>query len=48
MDQSLQSGLLEAIMELEGSLVYNLGWVCVSVVLVQNHKLHDISLSKSS
>jgi len=44
MDQSLQSGLLEAIIELDGSFGLGLRLGVCECVLVQNHELHDISL----
>jgi len=47
-DQSLLSGLLEAIMDHDGSFGLELRLGVCEWVLVQNHELHDISLKKSS
>jgi len=44
MDQSLLSGLLEAIMDLDGSFGLELRLGVCEWVLLQNHKLYDISL----
>jgi len=48
MDESLLSGLLEAIMDLDRSLGLELTLGVCEWVLVQNHELHDISLKVSS
>jgi len=48
MDQSLLSGLLEAIIELDGGFGLELRLSVCEWVLVQNHELHDISLKESS
>jgi len=48
MDQSLLSGLLETIIELDGGFGLELRLSVCEWVLVQNHELHDISLKESS
>jgi len=48
MDQSLLSGLLEAIMDLDGRFGLELRLGVYEWFLVQNHELHDTPLKESS